>query len=184
MLISLADSAAFQLRPFRPHTLLSAAEPLFPRDRARLAKTFQVEPQNLYQAKEGFLAAGCRHGALHWDEDLMGLEVMRFKGRPDRVVPFITDFTRQSQTLLRYRIDDVLVMGALCPCRTPFQKVTTVEGRLLDVLLRQQPDGGYEPLFPLDLNKILRTCKIITFTTSAYRLDESCSSIRHGICGA
>ncbi len=151
VLVTLADSAAFQLRYFHPHTLLSVAEPLFPQDRARLTKAFQVPPQNLYQAKEGFLAAGCRHGALHWNQDLMTLEFMRFKGRPDRAVPVITDFTRQSQSFRRYRIDDVLVIGPACPCKTPFQKVATVEGRLRDVLL----DGGYRPLFPLDLNEIL-----------------------------
>lgn len=152
---ALADSAAFQRRPFQPHTLLSAAEPLFPQDREKLRRAFQVAPRNLYQAKEGFLAAGCGHGMLHWNEDLMLLEVMRFKARPDRVVPVITDLARQSQTFRRYRVDDVLVLGEKCPCRTPFQKVTTVEGRLHDILLRPGVNGGHEPLFPLELNEVL-----------------------------
>jgi len=156
VLLALAESAAFRLHPFHPHTLLSAGEALFPQDYTRLKKAFEVAPQNLYQAKEGFLAAGCRHGALHWNQDLMALEVMRFKGRPERAVPVITDFTRRSQTFRRYRIDDVLVMGAECPCRTPFQKVAAVEGRLRDILLRPGAGGLYRPLFPFDLNEILR----------------------------
>ena len=154
-LAALADSAAFQRRPFQPHTLLSGAEVLFPQDREKLHRAFQVPPRNLYQAKEGFLAAGCRHGALHWNEDLMLLEGMRFKCRPDRVVPVITDVTRQSQTFRRYRVDDVLVISQTCPCKTPFQKVTTVEGRLQDILLLHNDDGTHTPLFPLDLNQIL-----------------------------
>lgn len=155
VLLALADSAAFRLTPFHPHTLLSAGEALFPQDSVRLTKAFGVRPQSLYQAKEGFLAAGCRHGALHWNQDLMALEWMRFKGRPERAVPVITDFTRQSQTFRRYRIDDVMVLGADCPCRTPFQKVAAVEGRLRDILLRPRADGSHQPLFPLDLNDLL-----------------------------
>ena len=155
VLLTLARSAAFQRRPVQPHTLLSAAEPLFPQDRQALTRAFGVAPRNLYQAKEGFLAAGCVEGKLHWNEDLMVLEGMRFKGRPDRVVPVISDFTRQSQTFRRYRIDDVLVISELCSCRTPLRKVTTVEGRLQDVLLRPGPEG-VRPLFPLELNEHLR----------------------------
>jgi putative adenylate-forming enzyme len=154
-LTALADSAAFQRRPFQPHTLLSGAEVLFPQDREKLRRAFQVPPQNLYQAKEGFLAAGCKDGAMHWNEDLMLLEGMRFKCRPDRVVPVITDVTRESQVFRRYRIDDVLVISQTCACRTPFQKVTTVEGRLQDILLLHNDDGTHTPLFPLDLNRIL-----------------------------
>jgi len=166
VLLALAHSAAFQLRPFQPHTLLSAAEPLFPQDRARLTAAFKVAPQNLYQAKEGFLAAGCPHGGLHWNQDLMALELMRFRGRPDRAVPVITDFTRQSQKFRRYRIDDVLVMGLVCPCRTPLLKFSTVEGRLQDVLL----DGGYNAVFPLDLNEILSP--LGDFTLSQHSIEH------------
>ncbi len=155
-LLALAASAAYQRRPFQPHTLLCAAEPLFPQDRERLQRVFGTEPQNLYQAKEGFLAAGCRHGALHWNGDLVRLEGMRFKSRPDRIVPVITDAARQSQTFARYRLDDVLVVGEPCPCRTPLQKFATVEGRLQDILL-DHSGGMYHPLFPLDINEVLRS---------------------------
>jgi putative adenylate-forming enzyme len=155
-LAALAASAAFQLRPFHPHTVLCGAESLFPQDRELLQRAFHVPPQNLYQAKEGFLASGCRHGALHWNQDLMLLEGMRFKGRPDRIVPVITDLTRQSQTFRRYRIDDVLVAGAACPCQTPFYKAATIEGRLQDILLWTDETGAYHPLFPLELNELLR----------------------------
>lgn len=85
----------------------------------------------------------------------MLLEGMRFKCRPDRVVPVITDVTRESQIFRRYRVDDVLAIGQTCSCRTPFQKVTTVEGRLQDILLLHNDDGTHTPLFPLDLNEIL-----------------------------
>jgi putative adenylate-forming enzyme len=169
VLLTLARSAAFLRRPVHPHTLLSVAEPLFPQDREALTRSFGVAPRNLYQAKEGFLAAGCTEGKLHWNEDLMVLEGMRFKGRPDRIVPVISDFTRQSQTFRRYRIDDVLLIGDICSCRTPHRKVTTVEGRLADVLLRPAPDG-FRALFPLELNEHLR--ELGEYTLRQLTLDE------------
>lgn len=152
----LGESGAFQQRPFQPHTLLCGAEPLFPQDREALERLFGVRARSVYQAREGFLAAGCPEGALHWNEDLMVLEGMAFKGHPERVVPVITDFTRRSQTFHRFRVDDVLLLDArTCGCRTPFQKVATVEGRLQDVILLPEAGDRFRPLFPLDLNAIL-----------------------------
>jgi putative adenylate-forming enzyme len=110
---ALARTAAFERRPVRPHTLLCGAEPLFPQDRELLEAAYGVPPRNLYQAREGFLAAGCRRGALHWNEDLVAVEEMGFAGRPDRFVPVITDLARESQVFRRYRMDDVVVRGAV-----------------------------------------------------------------------
>lgn len=155
-LLAFAASAAFQRRPFSPHTLLCGAEVLLPQDRETLLRAFASVPRNLYQSKEGFLAAGCAHGALHWNNDLIEVEWMRFFHRPDRAVPVITDFTRRSQTFRRYRLDDVILVGQPCPCVTPFQKLQTVEGRLQDVLLLAGPAGTYKPLFPLEVNQVLR----------------------------
>lgn len=156
VLLALAATAAFQRRPLRPHTLLSGAEVLYPQDRERLARAYGVAPRNLYQAKEGFLAAGCANGGLHWNEDLVEVEWMRFYHRPDRAVPVITDFTRQSQTFRRYRLDGVVKLSGACACATPFQRVGAVEGRLRDVLLLPAPKGGYKPLFPFEVNAVLK----------------------------
>ncbi len=152
---ALARTAAFARRPVRPHTLLCGAEPLFPQDREELEAAYGVAPRNLYQAREGFLAAGCRRGALHWNEDLVAVEEMPFAGRRDRFVPVITDLARESQRFQRYRMDDIVVRGE-CYCGSPFGSVATVEGRLQDVLLRADGAGGYVPLFPLELNRALR----------------------------
>jgi putative adenylate-forming enzyme len=151
---ALARTAAFERRPVRPHTLLCGAEPLFPQDRARLEAAYGIAPRNLYQAREGFLAAGCRRGALHWNEDLIAVEEMGFAGRPDRFVPVITDLARESQVFRRYRMDDVVVRGQ-CDCGSPFGSVRTVEGRLNDVLLRPDAANGYTPLFPMELNEAM-----------------------------
>jgi putative adenylate-forming enzyme len=156
VLQALAETAAFQRRPLRPHTLLAGGEVLYPQDRERLARAYGVAPRGLYQAKEGFLAAGCAAGGLHWNEDLVEVEWMRFYHRPDRAVPVITDFARQSQTFRRYRLDDVVKLSGACGCATPFQRVGAVEGRLQDILLLPAPKGGFRPLFPFEVNAVLK----------------------------
>ncbi|HEU0121973.1 MAG TPA: hypothetical protein VFQ91_15690 [Bryobacteraceae bacterium] len=165
ILLALGESETFRRHPFRPEVVLSAAEVLYPQDRKRLQAIYGAAPRNLYQAKEGFLAAGCAHGALHWNEDLMVLEGYRFLADRERVVPVISDFTRQSQTYRRYRLDDVIRVPAAapCPCPTPLQKIAAVEGRLQDVLLI--PDGsGHRPVFAMDANEYLRSAGDYTLT--------------------
>ena len=158
VLLAVAESSAFLKRPFQPHTVIAGAEPLFPQDRERLRRAYHSAPRTIYQAKEGFLAAGCREGALHWNEDLMQVEWMYFRGRPERAVPVITDFTRESQRFERYRIDDVVLCeeSGRCACGSQFARVTAVEGRLHDVILLPGARGGYDPLFPLEVNRVLQ----------------------------
>ena len=152
-LCAVANSSAFSKTPFSPETLLAGAEPLFPQDTQLLMQAFHTTPRSLYQAKEGFLGVACAQGNLHLNEDLVFFEGMRFAGHPQRIVPVITDFSRQSQTYWRYRMDDVLVLtDAPCTCGSQFRAVRAVEGRLQDVLLR----NGLDPLFPLQANAILQ----------------------------
>jgi putative adenylate-forming enzyme len=152
-LCAVATSAAFTHKPFYPETLLAGAEPFFPQDTQFLTQAFHTAPRSLYQAKEGFLGAACIKGNLHLNEDLIAFEAMRFAEDPRRVVPVITDFSRQSQTYWRYRMDDVLLLAeAPCDCGSQYRAVHAVEGRLQDVFLRT----GTKPLFPLDANAILQ----------------------------
>lgn len=150
VLEEVALSTDFARRPFRPSILLAGAEPLFPQDAELLNDAFTVEPRVIYQAKEGFLAAGCEFGNTHLNEDLVYFEAIELSDR--RVIPVITDFTRTSQIYRRYRLDDVLVphFGA-CPCGQPFATVDAVEGRANDVLLLPMD----KPVFPLQVNTAL-----------------------------
>jgi phenylacetate-coenzyme A ligase PaaK-like adenylate-forming protein len=125
---------------------------MFPQDAAFLSRAFGVSPRVIYQAKEGFLAAGCASGQVHWNEDLIYLERLELGG--GRFVPVITDFARVSQTYRRFRMDDILAAGAEnCACGQPFASISAVEGRAQDVLLL---DGGARCLFPLEVNEVLR----------------------------
>ena len=150
ILEAIGRSAAFARRPFRPMVVLAGAEPTFPQDAELLECAYGVRPRAVYQAKEGFLAAGCAHGRVHLNEDLICFERVDI-GR-GRFVPVITDFTRTSQMYRRFRLDDVLLAAeGACPCGQALAAIEAVEGRAMDVLLR-----GSELVFPLEVNEALR----------------------------
>lgn len=135
-------------KPLRPALLIAGAEPMYPQDAARLEQAFGVKPRVIYQAKEGFLAAACRLGSIHWNDDVVRLEKLALPR--GRFVPVITDFTRSSQLYRRYRLDDILVSAPIsCGCRSRLQTIAAVEGRAQDVLLTE--DG---PLFPHEVNEL------------------------------
>jgi putative adenylate-forming enzyme len=149
VLEQVALSAAFAQRPFRPQLLLAGAEPLFPQDKAFLEQAYGVAPRVIYQAKEGFLAAGCRKGGIHLNDDLIYFETLPLDRA--RFVPVITDFTRTSQCYRRFRLDDVLIAASTrCPCGQAFASVSAVEGRAHDVLLLET-----QTIFPLELNELV-----------------------------
>jgi putative adenylate-forming enzyme len=150
VLEQVALSQAFARLPVRPQLLLAGAEPLFPQDRAFLELAYGVAPRVIYQAKEGFLAAGCRKGGIHLNEDLIYFE--RLLLERSRFVPVITDFMRTSQRYRRFRLDDVLIADAVgCSCNQCFARVSAVEGRAQDVLLFEN-----ERIFPLEINELIQ----------------------------
>ncbi len=110
----------------RPRFLLVGGEAMAPGDREALEELFGVKPRVVYQAKEGFLAVGNERGGLDWNEDLVALQRMYFRGDASRFVPVITDLRRTTQRYVRYRMDDVL--------RVVDGEIVEVEGRLQDVL--------------------------------------------------
>jgi putative adenylate-forming enzyme len=161
-----ALSEAFARRPFRPRLLLAGAEPLFPQDKAFLEQRYGVAPRVMYQAKEGFLAAGCPKGGIHLNEDLIYFEELPLDRA--RFVPVITDFTRTSQRYRRYRLDDVLIAApSRCPCGQGFTSVSAVEGRANDVLL-----FGSRRVFPLEINDLMLRHLAVAERLPDYRVTQ------------
>ncbi len=114
----------------RPRILLAGGEAMAPGDSAALENLFGVKPRQVYQAKEGFLAAENERGFLEWNEDLVALQRMFVRGDDSRFVPVITDLRRSTQRYARYRMDDVL--------RQVDGEIVAVEGRLQDVLYARE----------------------------------------------
>jgi putative adenylate-forming enzyme len=121
--------------------VFSAAEVLDPHDRDIIESHFGVVVREIYMATEGLLGVACEHGTLHLCEDCMKFEFERPLASSDLVSPVITDFSRETQGMVRYRMNDLLrLRDEPCPCGSPLQAVAQVEGRLDDLLLL--PRGG------------------------------------------
>lgn len=117
--------------PWTPRRLLQGAEPMGDAERDWIEAVLESRPAPIYQATEGFLAAPCRLGTLHLNEDVLVVE-REAVAETNRFVPVITDLRRQTQPMVRVRLPDLLE-PATCLCRSPLQAIRPVEGRLEDL---------------------------------------------------
>ncbi|WP_200908869.1 F390 synthetase-related protein [Cronobacter condimenti] len=148
-----------------PKKVISVAEVLDPQDRALLAQVF-TDVGEVYQATEGFLAATCAHGVLHLNEAFIHVEKAWIDAR--RFVPLITDFTRTTQPIVRYRLDDVLVArDTPCTCGDPSLALSHIEGRQDDQLVLPDGQGAERVIFGDLCNRAL--ARVLPLTAD-YRL--------------
>lgn len=125
--------------------VISVAEVLEPQDRQLLKRVF-ADVGEVYQATEGFLAATCSHGTLHLNEEFIHVEPQWIDQQ--RFTPLITDFTRCTQPIVRYRLDDILVRRAQpCPCGQATMALERIEGRSDDQLLLPGLNGVAQQVF-------------------------------------
>ena len=118
-----------------PKKVISVAEVLEAQDRALIVQAFGAVHE-IYQATEGFLASSCEHGVLHLNEEYVHIEPQWLDPEQRRFVPVITDFTRITQPIVRYRLDDILIARATpCPCGRATRAIDGIEGRCDDMLL-------------------------------------------------
>ncbi|PZT53453.1 F390 synthetase-related protein [Paenibacillus silvae] len=118
-----------------PHKIISVAEVLDPLDRRVLERVFKQTIHQVYQCTEGFLGATCEHGTLHLNEDIVYIEKEYLDLATRRFVPVITDFSRTSQPIIRYRLNDILTEAAEpCACGSLFTSIERIEGRCDDTL--------------------------------------------------
>jgi putative adenylate-forming enzyme len=139
----------------RPQRTISVAEVLEADDRALIASAFG-EIAEVYQATEGFLAYTCRHGTLHINEEYLHIEPAWLDTGHTRFQPVITDFSRTTQPVIRYRLDDVLAISPQpCPCGNPALALSHVEGRCDDQLTLPAHDGSSRVIFADSLSRLL-----------------------------
>jgi putative adenylate-forming enzyme len=117
----------------RPVNVFSGAEVLDPVDRRIIEARFGTVVREIYMATEGLFAVACPLGVLHLAEDVVAFEFEPYPGS-DLVIPLVTDFTRKTQIMVRYRMNDLLRLSTQpCPCGSPLQAVDHVAGRQDDV---------------------------------------------------
>jgi putative adenylate-forming enzyme len=137
----------------KPHKVISGAEVLDPIDKTLIGASLGTVGE-VYQATEGFLAATCQHDTLHLNEAHIHVEPQWLDG--ERFVPVITDFTRVTQPIVRYRLDDILVRRSTpCPCESHEMALERIEGRCDDLLRLPGANGTPVEVFADGLSRAL-----------------------------
>lgn len=146
LLGEMQESGALAIAPER---VISVAEVLHGDDRAAIAAAFKAPVGEVYQAMEGALAMTCELGALHLNEAFVRFEPDWIDEGARRFAPIITDLTRETQPVVRYRLDDVLVMAEEpCPCGRAARTLAAIEGRCDDIIEFLSASGGAVRVFP------------------------------------
>lgn len=154
--------------------VISVAEVLEPQDKALLTQVFE-EVGEVYQATEGFLAATCEHGTLHLNEEFIYIEPQWID--ECRFTPLITDFTRETQPIVRYHLDDVLVKRMeACPCGRATMALSHIEGRSDDSLSLPNREGSWTTVFADLCSRVLANTLPLT---ADYRLVQRDSVTLH-----
>lgn len=127
--------------------VISVAEVLEKKDQEYFKRVFKQKViHQVYQCTEGFLGYTCEYGTLHINEDIVFIEEEKID--ENRFIPIITDYTRRSQPVVRYRLNDVLLhKKEKCPCGSHFMALEKIEGREDDVFIFESKDGGDTKVF-------------------------------------
>lgn len=139
---------------WKSRTMVSAAEGLQPGHRELLEQHLVGEVFMSYGSRE-FMSVGMeceRHVGYHVSSDNVRVEVVDDRGAPvapgeeGRIV--ITDLHNAATPFVRYEIGDIGTMGPpdqQCACGRPFPMLTSVDGRLQDVV--RTPHGVVSGLY-------------------------------------
>ncbi|RMQ47789.1 Adenylate-forming enzyme [Pseudomonas cichorii] len=135
VLRGLAEARMQELLTITPSHILSVAEVLESTDADAVCMAFGVAAQQIYQASEGFLGYTCEQGTLHLNESHLHIEPQWLDAEQTRFQPIITDFSRRTQMIVRYRLNDILrVSETSCACGRAERAIAAVEGRADDIL--------------------------------------------------
>ena len=156
-------------RAIQPERVFSGAEVLDPEDRSVIEARFNLKVREIYMATEGLFGVACEHGTLHLIEDHVKFEWEPVPGAQNLAAPIITDFSRRTQIMVRYRMNDLLErQQEACPCGSPHQAIRAIHGRQDDVLSLARADNSRARLTPdiirntvLDSDRSIRDFRVI-----------------------
>jgi len=166
VLLAISEAVAGGNIKIKPKKVISIAEVLEEKDAEIIKKSLNVDVINqVYQCTEGCLATTCKYGTLHLNEDIVFFEKEMIDAK--RFIPVLTDFTRTSQPIIRYRMNDVLVLKKdKCPCGCAFTAIEKIEGREDDVFTFDLLDGGTQKIYP----DFIRRCILFAGDVTHYRV--------------
>jgi putative adenylate-forming enzyme len=148
VLLDLADSSKIGQLAIDPTKIISVAEVLYPEDKKYLEEIFGQKIHQVYQCTEGFLASTCVEGTLHFNEDFLLIEKKYIDDDQLRFHPIISDFLRETQPIIRYELNDIIIEKKNCPCGSKHMAIAQIEGRSDDILIFEGKGDNPIKIFP------------------------------------
>jgi len=153
-----------------PQHILSVAEVLEPDDAQLITTAFAQTPHQIYQATEGFLAYTCERGNLHLNEAQIYIEKEWLD--ETRFQPVITDFSRTTQIIARYKLNDILrIAETPCACGRAETTIAAIEGRADQILhLPNLQNNKVTAIFP---DVVRRAIMLVNPPVKEYRIVQN-----------
>lgn len=129
------------------------AEVLEREEKQRFEAVFNTQVIEIYQASEGQMASACPHGNLHINEDLVYVELLDANNKPVETNQVahsmvVTNLVNTAQPLIRYAMNDLIVLKDGCSCGSLFRVIDSIIGRQDDVMHFITKDGKDQVVFP------------------------------------
>jgi putative adenylate-forming enzyme len=157
ILQALAKAQAAGILKINPQRIINVAEVLEVDVAQEIEKAFAQKVHQIYQATEGFLAYTCEQGNLHLNESYIYIEKNWLDAEKKRFQPIITDFSRSTQIILRYQLNDILrVADQPCNCGNVETCISAIEGRSDEIFwLPEKNTQELKPIYPDSLRRCM-----------------------------
>jgi putative adenylate-forming enzyme len=134
--------------------IITYAEVLEKEDKLQFEKAFKTKVIEIYQASEGQIASACRLGNLHINEDLVYIEIydenQQLIFAPNIVghKMVLTNLINFAQPLIRYEMNDMIILDEPCPCGSHFRTIKKILGRHDDLIYFLNSKNEQKIVFP------------------------------------
>ncbi len=134
--------------------IITYAEVLTTEDKSRFETAFAAKVVEIYQASEGQIASPCELGNLHINEDLVHVDLYDENNNiidTPHVIGhkmILTNLINKAQPLIRYEMNDMIVLDEPCPCGSNFRTIKSILGRKDDLVYFPDQDNGVRCVFP------------------------------------
>jgi putative adenylate-forming enzyme len=134
--------------------IVTYAEVLEKEEKNRLGDVFGCRVIEIYQGSEGQFASACSMGNLHINEDLIIVELLDEQyneiSTPHIAAShmIVTNLVNHAQPLIRYEMNDLIVLDKPCSCGSNFRTIEKILGRNDDILYFKKKDGLIQHIFP------------------------------------
>jgi putative adenylate-forming enzyme len=160
--------------------IVTYAEVLEKEEKERFERFFESKVIEIYQASEGQIGSACKAGNLHINEDLVYVELFDHEGnrieephqRASRML--VTNLVNKAQPLIRYEMNDLIVLGKPCSCGSSFRVIDRIVGRNDDVMYFNNRRDEVQHVFPDLISRwIITTSDLIREFKVIQHQDES-----------